>query len=188
MNSFSTIQNFNKLFNEYYERFIRFAIGYVKDRVVAEDFVSEAFTAYWENKENLLPDTKPEAYILTIIKNKCINYLQHIQVRLRAEKEMSEHASWLLSVNINTLKACDPNFIFSVEIQQIVDSTLEKLPGKTRQIFVLNRYQGLSYKDIAQQMNLSIKTIEFHISKALGELRFSLKDFICLSPFLFYFY
>ena len=66
MNSFTDIQSFNQLFNEYYERFIRFAQGYVKERETAEDFVSEAFTLFWENCENLLSDTKPQAYILTI--------------------------------------------------------------------------------------------------------------------------
>ncbi len=86
MNSFSNLQNFNNLFNEYNERFIRFAIGYVKEKQIAEDFVSEAFTAFWENRGQLLPNTKPQAYILTAIKNKCLNHLQHIQVRQRAEK------------------------------------------------------------------------------------------------------
>ena len=188
MNSFSNLQNFNNLFNEYNERFIRFAIGYVKEKQIAEDFVSEAFTAFWENRGQLLPNTKPQAYILTAIKNKCLNHLQHIQVRQRAEKEMNDHAEWVLSTRINTLQACDPDFIFSDEIQQIVESTLNKLPQKTRQIFILNRYQGLSYKDITEQMDLSAKTIEFHISKALSQLRFSLKDFTLFLPLLFYFY
>lgn len=188
MNSFSDIQSFNRLFNEYYGRFIRFALGYVKEKQIAEDFVSEAFETYWENRENLLPGTKPQAYILTVIKNKCLNHLQHVQIRQRAEKEINNHAEWRLTLSINTLHACDPDFIFSEEIQQIVDATLKKLPQKTRQIFVLNRYQGLSYKDIAEKMGLSTKTIEFHVSKALNQLRFSLRDFIYLFPLLLYFY
>ena len=109
-------------------------------------------------------------------------------MRQRAEKEINAHAEWLLSTRINTLQACDPDFIFSDEIQKIVESTLNKLPQKTRQVFILNRYQGLSYKDIANQMDLSTKAIEFHISKALAQLRFSLKDFIHLLLFLFYFH
>lgn len=187
MNSVSDIQAFNTLFNEYYPRFIRFALGYIREKQIAEDFVSEAFTIYWENRNQLSPDTKAPAYILTIVKNKCINYLQHLRVRLRAEKEINDHASWRLTLSINTLDACNPDFIFSDEIQQIVDATLQKLPKKTRQVFVLNRYEGFSYKEIAEKLNVSPKTIEFHISKALNQLRLSLKDFICLSPLLFYF-
>lgn len=184
----SSLQNFNKLYNEYYDRFIRFALGYVKEAQIAEDFVSEAFTVYWENRDNLLSDSKPQAYILTVVRNKCLNHLQHLQIRHRVEKEINEHAEWLLSTSINTLEACNPDFIFSHEIQQIVNSTLNKLPGKTRRVFMLSRYQGLSHRDIADEMNLSTKTVQFHISKALNQLRLSLKDFLILSPLLLYFY
>ncbi len=182
------IQCFNRLFNEYYERFIRFASGYVRERQIAEDFVSEAFALYWENRESLLPETKPQAYILTIITNKCLNYLQHLQVCLRAEQVLSKDAEWQLNSRINSLKACDPDFLFSQEIQQIIEATLKRLPQKTRRIFVMSRYEGLSYRAIAQRMNLSIKTVEFHISKTLAYLRLSLKDFICFFPLLFYCY
>lgn len=187
MNSFSDIQSFNQLFNEYYERFIRFAQGYVRERETAEDFVSEAFTLFWENRENLLPDTKPQAYILTIVKNKCLNHLQHIQVRQHTENVLSEHESWRFSQSINTLQACDPEFLFSEEMERIIHETLQNLPKKTRQIFVLNRFEGLSYHEIATKMNLSGKTIEYHISKALSELRVRLKFLYTLTPFLFIF-
>lgn len=187
MNSFTDIQSFNQLFNEYYERFIRFAQGYVKERETAEDFVLEAFTVFWENRENLQSDTKPQAYILTIIKNKCLNHLQHIQVRQHAEKILSEHESWRLSLSINTLQACDPEFLFSGEIERIIAETLQSLPKKTRQIFVLNRFEGLPYHEIAKKMNLSNKTIEYHISRALRELRISLKYLYLLAPLLFLF-
>jgi len=142
MNSFTDIQTFNQLFNEYYERFIRFAQGYVREKETAEDFVSEAFTQFWENRENLQSDTKPQAYILTIIKNKCLNHLQHIQVKQHAENILCEHESWRLSLSINTLQACDPEFLFSEEMEKIIAETLQSLPKKTRQIFVLNRFEG----------------------------------------------
>lgn len=182
----SNIHTFNRLFNEYYHRFVRFAGGYVKERALAEDFVSEAFAAYWENRSTLQPDTKPQAYILTIVKNKCLNHLQRQQVRQRAEKEIGEHSEWLLSTQINTLQACDPIYLFSDEIQQIIGNTLAKLPPKTREIFELSRNEGLSYAEIARQMNLSHKAVEFHISKVLKLLRISLKDFLCVIPFILY--
>jgi RNA polymerase sigma-70 factor (ECF subfamily) len=187
MDSFSDIKHFNALFNKYYSRFILFAKGYVKEVEIAEDFVSEAFTAYWENKENLLPETNPQAYILTIIKNKCLNYLHHQQVKLRVKVELEEHAEWLQQTKISTLEACDPDFLFSMELQQIIDETLNKLPQKTRKIFFLSRNQGLTYKQIAEKTHLNQKTIEFHISKALQQLRLSLSDFITFGFFLILF-
>lgn len=187
MNTPGDIQNFNALFNEYYRRFIRFAIGYLKDEQIAEDFVSEAFTVYWENKEDLLPETNPPAYILTIIKNKCLNHIKHIQIHQRVTDELRDHSEWVLQTKISTLEACDPDFIFSKELQEIIENTLEKLPKKTQQIFSLSRDKGLTYKDIAYKTNLSQKAVEFHISKALHHLRVSLKDFIALSAFIFLF-
>ena len=187
MISSKDIQNFNALFNEYYRRFIRFAIGYLKDEQVAEDFVSEAFTVYWENKDDLLPETNPPAYILTIIKNKCLNHIKHIQIQQRVTDELRDHSEWVLQTKISTLEACDPDFIFSKELQEIIDNTLEKLPEKTQQIFSLSRDNGLTYKEIAAKTDLSQKAVEFHISKALHHLRVSLMDFITLSAFIFLF-
>jgi RNA polymerase sigma-70 factor (ECF subfamily) len=184
MNSYSDIKQFNELFNEYYERIVRFAKSYVRDLAVAEDFASEAFAAFWENRAILSDETNPRAYILTIVKNKCMNYLKHEQIRLKAERELNNHSEWVFTTNLNTLEACDPDFIFSDEIQHILNETLEKMPQKTRQIFFLNRFDGLSYNEIALKMNVSQKTIEFHISKALRALRFALKDFICLLLFI----
>jgi len=69
-------------------------------------------------------------------------------------------------------------------MERIIAETLQSLPKKTRQIFVLNRFEGLSYNEIAEKMNLSNKTIEYHISKALGKLRISLKDFYISYAFL----
>lgn len=178
MESFSDIKSFNLLFNEYQERFIRFAMGYVKERQTAEDFVSEAFATFWENSQWLSSDTKPPAYIMTIVKNKCLNYLQHQQIQQRVTSALRDHSEWLLQTKISTLVACDPDFLFSGEIQQIIDSTLNQLPKKTRRIFFMSRIEGLSYNVIARKMNLSQKSIEYHISKALDRLRNSLKDFI----------
>lgn len=178
MDSFSDIRSFNLLFNEYYERFIRFAVGYVKERQTAEDFVSEAFAVFWENSHQLLPGTKPPAYIMTIIKNKCLNHLQHQQIQQRVASALKDHSEWVLQTKISTLEACDPDFLFSAEIQQIFDSTLNQLPKKTRRIFLMSRVEGLSYNVIAVKMNLSQKSIEYHISKALDLLRESLKDFM----------
>lgn len=185
MNTYSNIRDFNRLFNEYYQHFVHFAQGYVKEKQIAEDCVSEAFISYWENREDLLPGTKPQAYILTVVKNKCLNYLQHLRVRQCREKEMTDDAEWQLSIRINNLQACNPDLLFSDEIHQIIDETLKNLPSRTRHIFILSRYSGLSYREIALQTGISIKTIEFHISKALKQLRLSLKDFICFLTILF---
>ena len=88
------LKAFNQLFADYQGRFIRFANIYVRDIAVAEDFTIEALMQYWENRNTLKADSNVPAYILTIIKNKCINYLQHIQVREDASEHLKNHAEW----------------------------------------------------------------------------------------------
>lgn len=178
MENLRDIQQFNKLFNEYYDRFIRFAVGYVKEMATAEDIVSEAFTAFWENYSRLSPETNPLAYIMTVIKNKCLNHLQHQMVQQNAVSTLKDHSEWLLRTKISTLEVCDPQFLFSDEIQEIIDHTLKQLPQKTRRIFQMSRVDGLSHNMISVKMNLSQKSIEYHISKTLDLLRSALKDFI----------
>ncbi|HBG41235.1 MAG TPA: RNA polymerase sigma-70 factor [Porphyromonadaceae bacterium] len=185
MEKLSKLSLFNELFDNYYRQFVRFAIGYLKDSTMAEDYVSEAFIAYWENRNTLTADTNPPAYILAIVKNKCINHLQREQMRQRVEKQLSDHSLWALTTRINTLEACNPEMIFSNEVKEIIDRTLSDLPEKTRQIFLLSRNEDLSHKEIAERITLSTKAIEFHISKALAALRISLKDFMILLPFAF---
>jgi RNA polymerase sigma-70 factor (ECF subfamily) len=176
---------FNSLYNEAYPRFVRFAFGYIKDMALAEDIVSEAFTTYWINKDTLLTNGNARAYILTVVKNKCLNHLQHLQVKLRAEQEILEHEEWRITVHINSLDACNPDFIFSDEISSLIDSTLDSMPAKTKEIFTLNRYEGLSYTEIAQRLEMNSKSIEYHMSKALQLLRISLKEYL---PFIILFH
>ena len=185
MHNSPDIVNFNKLFNDYYEQFVYFAMGYVKEEEKAQDFVSDAFAAYWEVLDTLPPETNAPGYILTIVKNKCLNYLQHKKVKLKADQEINEQAQWALSIRINTLEACNPDKIFSQEILQIIENTLQRLPERTSKIFKMSRFDNLSHKEIAEKLNLSTKSIEYHISKTLGELRIHLKDFLTVILVLF---
>ena len=181
------ILNFNKLYNDYYQQFVYFAMGYVRDETKAQDFVSDAFAAYWECKDTLLTDTNAPGYILTIVRNKCLNYLQHKKVKLKAIEELTDHAQWVLNTKINTLEACNPDKIFSQEIQQIIEDTINKQPQRTAQIFRMSRFEQLSHREIAEMLKLSTKSIEYHISKVLSELRIQLKDFIITTLILFSF-
>ncbi|WP_080905090.1 RNA polymerase sigma-70 factor [Parabacteroides sp. Marseille-P3160] len=180
MDKENEISAFNQLFTTYHGRFVHFANSYVRELAVAEDFVLEAFMYYWENQQTLASESNPSAYILTIIKHKCLNYLQHLQVREDASEKLRVHALWEFNLRISTLEACDPNELFIDEAKEIVDRTLASLPEQTRQAFLLNREHNLSYKEIAQRLGLSISGVEYHISKALTRLRISLKDYFLI--------
>ncbi len=185
MDSTNNIEAFNQLFTDYQGPFIRFANNYVKDQAIAEDFTLEAFMYYWENRHSLKSESNIPAYILTIVKHKCLNYLQHLQVHEYVSEELRDHATWKLRTRIATLEACDPEELFSTEAIELVRKTLYSMPEKTRKIFLMSRFQNRTYKEIATQFNLTEKGVEFHISKTLKELRKNLKDYLPSFIYLF---
>lgn len=179
---------FNKLFSSYKNRFIRFAQTYVRDDVIAEDYVIDALVYYWENRHKLPPDTNIPAYILTTIKHKCLNYLQRKRLQEEVEKEMKSHAEWELNTRIATLEACEPTEVFSKETQQILKRAIQNLPDRTREIFIMSRIQLMSHKEIALKTGITTKGVEFHITKALRKLRVELKDYLPALILLFILY
>lgn len=175
---------FNRFFGEYQARFIRFAVTYVSDVSIAEDLVMESFVAAWENRAMLTVESFPP-YTLTIVKNKCLNYLRAQGVRSRAAEDIHSHGMRVLQTRISTLEACDPEELFGAEARRLVDEALAKLPARTREIIQRSRFQGQSYKQIAAEMDTTVKSVEFEVSKAMKLLRVLLKDYLAL--FLFWF-
>lgn len=178
------IISFNRLFTENHARFVRFASTYVDDRMAAEDIVMEAMMYYWGNRCRLDIGTNSSAYIFTAIKNKCLNYLRDKQYRRQVSDQLMEHASWKLSLQLATLEACDPEELFSDEIERLVNEALGRLPETTRRIFIMSRFEEKSHREIAAEMNMSVKGVEYHISKATSVLKHALKDFLPILLFL----
>lgn len=179
------LATFNRLFAEYQRRFIGFATSYVADMAVAEDIVMDSFIAAWERRESLSAAEFPP-YTLTIVKNKCLNHLRSQEVRSRAAGEIYSHGMRVLQTRVATLEACDPQELFSEETQRLVKEALDTLPAQTREIFIRSRFQGQSYKEIALEMDITVKSVEFEVSKALKLLRVALKDYMTI--FLFWFW
>mgnify|MGYP000468207153 CR=1 FL=1 len=177
---------FSELFTNYRERFIRFAETYVRDTAVAEDYVMDSFVYYWENRYNLGDNVNVPAYVLTIIKHKCLNYLQHQSLHKEIVNHIAFHAQWELNTRIASLESCEPYELFASEAQEIVKTTLERLPERTREIFIMSRMRNLSHKEIAEELHISTKGVEFHITKALKKLRAELKDYLPIFFYLFF--
>ena len=172
--------NFGIFYNTYYQRFVRYAFYYVNDLQAAEDLTHDALLYYWENKQKLPADTDVLGYILQSVKNKCLNYLKHIQVEAEYSKKHTELHDWEITTRIQTLEDESYSAIFSKDIMKIVMESLSELPEQTRRIFVLNRLDYKSRKEIAAILGVSQQKVDYHINKANDHLLMKLKDYIPL--------
>jgi RNA polymerase sigma-70 factor (ECF subfamily) len=178
MHELHTITIFSGFFEQNKEKFLSFAYSYIRNKADAEDILMESMAALWENRDKWQEGTNLHGLLLTIIKNKALNYLAHEQVRLRVEENINIHRQRELELRVSTLEACNPEFIFDSEIQQIVNKALNHLPVQSRRVFILSRYHNAPNKKIAEQLGISVKSVEFHITKALKKLRLELKDYL----------
>ena len=180
------VNSFNEIYTSYYKKSFFFAKSYVHNDLAAEDIASESLIKLWEKLKTEKIDYI-EPLLLTILKNKALDYLKHEGVKRTAFESMVDWHQQELSIRISTLESCDPNEIFSDEVESIIWETLKLIPEQTQRIFLLSRFENKSNKEIAELMGISVKGVEYHISKALKALRITLKDYLPLFYFFFYY-
>ena len=180
----SSEQNFGAFYNAYYKRLYRYAYYYVNNVETAEDITHDAILYYWENRSRLSAETDVLGCILLTVKNKCLNFLKHLQVESEYNKHYLELYEWEIKARIMTLE--DENYadIFTKDIMDIVSKSLKKLPVQTQDIFRKNRFEYKSRKEIASEMGVSLQKIDYHINKANDHLYRDLKDYL---PVLLFF-
>ena len=174
------IAGFNRLFKQYKEPFTAFAGSYVRDEMAAEDIYMDSMLQYWEKGDSLPDDTNVPAYILTIVKNKALNYLRHQLIECKMMAQISSLKQRELSMNIFSLEACNPEELFADNIRDIMSKSLNTLSENTRNIFYLSRFSDLTNKEIASRLHMTEKGVEYHMSRALKTLRKALKDYLPL--------
>jgi RNA polymerase sigma-70 factor (ECF subfamily) len=176
---------FKSFFVSYYNRCFLFVKSYVHDDWAAEDIASEALIKLWEMTK-LQEIENPKTLLFTIMKHKALDYLKHESIKQDALTSLADYSKRELDIRISTLDACNPETIFATDIQEIIHTTLSNLPEQTRKIFEMNRFQNQSKKEIAEKLEISIKGVDYHISKALKSLRENLQDYFPLVVFLFF--
>lgn len=176
-------QRFSEIYEQYYKRSFLFVKSYVREDMAAEDIVSDTLISLWQTIRTEHVEF-PVALLVTMLKNNSLNYLKHQDVKQAAIESITTGMKRDLHYRITTLEACDPQEMFSVEIKAIIEKTLAQLPEQTRLIFELSRYEHKPVKEIASELNLSPKAVEYHITKSLKALRVALKEYLPLIYFL----
>lgn len=178
--------SFTDFYSAHYRRVFLFAKSYVHDTWAAEDIVADALICLWETMKKHEID-HPLTFLFSVARNKSIDYLRQEMARQEALEAMSEIGMRELNLRISTLEACDPEMIYSQEVMEIAEATLNTLPTKTREIFRMSRFRNMPKNVIAAKLHLSPKSVEYHIAKALTALRVSLKDYLPIFYFMFFY-
>ena len=177
-------KGFKVAFETYYPRLLRFAEAYVGDRFEAENIVQDVFLRLWEKRASLPEDINLLAWLLTMVKNQCLDFLRHRQVVERHTVDWDTFQDREASFNCYAISRFDAEQLDVEALERMVEKAVNELPEQCRKVFELSRYDGLKYKEIAAKMGISVKTVETHISHALKILRVALKDLFIV--WLFY--
>ena len=160
----SDVEAFESLFREYYAKLCQHAYGFVKDMDTAEEIVQDFFYNFWKNRESMSFRISMKAYLYQAIKNNSLKYLEKASVRQRYAADVLTNTS---DENLTNLS----NELDGRELERIINETLKELPERCRQIFLMNRFEGMKYHEIANRLSISVKTVEANMSKALKVFR-----------------
>lgn len=163
------IAAFETVFHRYYGFLCLYASRILNDREAAEEIVQDFFVRMWEKKENLSIETSLKSYLFRSVKNQCLNIIQH-------EKIKSKYAEKVRSENI----VDDEDPYVETELARKIEESINSLPEKRREIFRLSREEGLKNREIAEKLNISVKTVETQITLAIRSLREQLKKFMLI--------
>ena len=175
---------FEDIYLSYFSKMKYFAKEYVISEEDAENIVQDVFVELWENKEMLNMHMNLIAYLFTTIKNKCLNHLRHKLVVQETASKLQEEYTISLRMNLDSLEAFDNNLFSDQDIEKIISRALDTLSEKCRIIFIMSKIEGKKQKEIAQELNISINTIETQMGIAYKKLRIELKDYFPILLFI----
>ena len=163
---------FESLFRTYYTVLCVFSQRIVRDAITAEEIVQDIFFYFWEKRETLDLNISLKSYLFKSVYNNSLKHLRHQKI----VKEYESH----VKLAENNQYQLQENYVETGEIMQIIHETLQKVSDRSREIFHMNRYDGLKYQEIAEKLGISIKTVEAHMSGLLKLFRESLRDYLPL--------
>jgi len=163
---------FELLFHFYYPGLVLYSTQYLADQAEAEEIVQDFFVRLWQKHQQLIPGDTLKNYLFSSVKNSSLNFLKHKKIEEKYILEM---------VNLSKHHLVyDTDLYVESGLQDKIKSCIGSLPEQCRKIFVMNRIQGMKNDEIALELDISKRTVETQISKALKVLRFQLKDYATL--------
>lgn len=163
------VKIYDYLFHYYYSGLVVFVQKYVPDKDVAEDIVQDFFVKLWINREQVQISSSLKAYFFSSVKNKCVDYLRHEVTKGMIEKKLLEQLQEMTN---------ERNLLVESELREQINAAIGKLPPVCREVFIMNRFEGLKPAAIAERKGISVRTVETHIGKALKIMKKELVGYL----------
>lgn len=159
---------FESLFRSSYVSLVNYAKTLIRDYDTAEEIVQDLFVRIWQDREKFKIKSSVKGYLFRSVYNRCIHHIDHLKV-------MSRHAE--ISTYDHGNSAEDPSEILHYkDLQLSIARILERLPERCAKIFCMSRFDGLKYNEIAEELSVSVKTVEANMGRALKEFRKELSE------------
>lgn len=172
-------QAFELLYRKLYVKLCAFSNKFLNDPDAAQEIVQDVFTKIWEGREGIDPEASIKSYLFKIAQNLSIN-------TLRRKKVESRYIEIYKLIYIEQDEYSSLESLIAKDLEEDIINSIAKLPLQCRKIFELSRSEGLKYKEIAETMNISIKTVEAQMSKAFRSLRIELTEYLPILILLFF--
>ena len=166
---------FRYLFEHYYPSLCLFAKRFIDDRETREDIVQEVFFRLWDKRKQITVTSSAQNYLLTSVRNLCLNYLRRQEVQQPFEESLFDQPEDEEGDRLIQLR----------ELEKLLEQTLAMLPPEYRLAFELNRMEGKSLEEVAQRMGVSTRTVERYRDKGIALLQTELKEYLPLFLLLF---
>ena len=180
-------KKFDSLYSEYKPRFIVIANSYLRNYSLAEDLVADSFMCFWERRSDIdIASGSIPSYILGIIRHKCIDALRKQSVQMNTQQKLYSHNIRHIQANLDSLQDCDiAKILFRKEVENIFRKRLSEIPELSARIFVANRFEGLTYQEISEKYNISVRKVTREIQRCLEMLRKDLGEYLYVAIMMF---
>lgn len=161
---------FQSIYDTYYTELCLFAKRFVYSDEESEEIVQGVIVRLWTQREKILQIQSVRSYLYTSVRNHCLNYIKH-QKYVDAYRDSARH-------ELKEIESEGADEFLNFEVKEKIEVAINDLPERCREVFEMSRFDGLKYREIADQLGITVKAVEANISRALSSLRKSLREYL----------
>lgn len=168
---------FESVFKFWYEPLVNFADEYISDLESARNIVQTIFMKLWEKHVLVDPESNLKSYLYMATRNACMSHIRHLKVESSYFRKTAQNIE-NLQLNYEALEELRIDQIDFSTLEKLIQDTIDSLPDRCREVFLLSRVHDMKNREIAEKLNISVKAVEANMTRALTKLRENTSDYL----------